>query len=997
MDTDQFYASVFPTGGIRILAVFKNGLKSPPVHYFYDSTADLLEAAQLWDNRQKNAYHACAVYKTTDNRKGDNAAGAKALWLDLDVGENKPYSSAKEAAQAIENFRLTVSLQPPHYVKSGGGVHAYFAFTKPVRPDQWKRMSAAFAACLDCFGVQHDSSRTQDIASILRVPGTHNYKEEQPRKVKLLALGIEESAGEIFRKLQAYADANNLIVEQPTALTPAAAEDNELIGNKTYPPSHAERVIEHCPTLAQVDQTGGDTEYETWWRAIGVARHLVDGEAVADHWTRNRVATGHSKSDWRAINWSAGPTTCAEFSKHSAACKNCAHNGTLTSPIKLGYDEQPVIEQPAPAPAKPAHWAWEFGDQRVVDTVCRATRTGITDGKWTMSVQQEDGTYKHVSFCNRYWQVMRRVRGVDNVWQLEIAYREYPGRPPSVFLLNSADVTSPDKLRAAFSQRELHIYQGTRGMHKAQELIRYEQDLLFDREEEVATYSSMGWVRQNNTRNGELTGEFILGSTMIRPKEPQSTILLNDEVPAELRVDFRTKGTTDEWVALIDQVYNRTGAEPYQFVICAAFAAPLVQLTPGDGSWHGIPIVLTGGTGAAKTSTAKVAMSIYAPPELLRFNLAPKDAQGDTPAAFAAKVGTLRNIPFLADEMTGVEAENMSNFMFMLANGKSRDRLSTTGRVQPNNHRWDVLSICTGNENFHEKFKMIQSIDTQNAASMRCFEVPITEADLKTIFCDVNRTTVEHDICGSQFGCVGRDWLQFLVNNRLKIEELLGERRRKHKIDDDDGSATRFYRDLLVAVEVAATLAKKRGFIQFNVSAMMDWAKSRYTALRDTVFERDWASITSEFVGSLHGRTIVTKYFKLGRGRRPQPEQPLEPLSANALPVARRATEDRLLFVTTSYLHEWAKARRLQPNTLLQHMVKEGYILCRNGKQEPVRVSIGAGSTVARPNAPCWELSFDRIGGYEEPVPVADNVVALQPLVVTEAVTDGSAESVTAS
>lgn len=989
MDKEQFYASIYPDVGVRVLAVFKNGLENAPVHFFYDSTDDLLEAAALWDGRGKNVYHACAVYKTADNRKGGNAGAAKALWLDLDVGPTKPYASAKEAAQVIENFRLTIGLQPPHYVKSGGGIHAYFPFARPIRPDQWKRLATTFAACLDCFGVEHDSSRTTDVASILRVPGTGNYKTDPARRVKLLALGQEDSAGEIFRKLQAYADANNLIVEQPVAGKP---EPNELVGNKQYPPSHAERVIQHCPTLEQVEKTGGDTEYEVWWRAIGVARHLVDGEAVADHWTRNRATTGHSKSDWRSINWSAGPTTCAEFSKHSAACKNCAHNGALTSPIKLGYDEQPVIEPPSPVATNPAHWAWEFGDQRVVDTVCRATRTGITDGKWTMSVQQEDGTYKHVSFCNRYWQVMRRVRGVDNVWQLEIAYREYPGRPPATFLLDSADVTSPDKLRSAFSQRELHIYQGTRGMQKAQELIRYEQDLLFSREEEIATYASMGWVRYNNTRNGELTGEFIIGNTMLRPKEPPSTVLLNDDVPSELRADFRTKGTTDEWVSLIDQVYNRTGAEPYQFVICTALAAPLVQLTPGDGSWHGIPVVLTGATGAAKSTTAKVALSIYGPPSLLAFNLAPKDAQGDTPAAFAAKVGTLRNIPFLADEMTNVDPENMSNFMFMLANGKSRDRATTTGRVQSNNYRWDVLSICTGNENFHEKFKQIQNIDTQNAASMRCFEVPLSSDDLTTIFCDVNRSTIEHDICGSQFGCVGRDWLQFLVNNRLKIEELLGERRRKHKIDDDDSSATRFYRDLLVAVEVAATLAKKRGLIHFNVGSMMDWAKSRYAELRDTVFERDWASITSEFVGSLHGRTIVTKYFKLGRGRRPQPEQPLEPLATNTMPVARRATEDRLMFVTTSYLYEWAKSRRLQPSLLLQHLIKEGYLIFRSGKEEPSRVSIGAGSTVARPNAPCWELNFDRVGGYEEPVTTADNVVTLQTSVVTEVVTDASVE-----
>lgn len=988
MDADKFYGSVFPETGIRILAVFKNGLENAPVHFFYDSNADLIEAATLWDGRARNVYHACAVYRTTDNRKGDNTAAVKALWLDLDVGPTKPYATAKEAAQAVENFRLTIGLQPPHYVKSGGGIHAYFPFTRPVRPDQWKRLAVTFAACLDCFGVQHDSSRTTDVSSILRVPGTGNYKTDPARKVKLLALGDEESAGEIFRKLQTYADANSLIVEQPVAGKP---EPNELIGNKTYPPSHAERVVQHCPTLAQVESSGGDTEYEVWWRAIGVARHLVDGEAVADHWTRNRAATGHGKSDWRAINWSAGPTTCAEFSKHSAACKGCPHNGALTSPIKLGYDEQPVIE-PITSAAPPLKvWEWVFADPKAVEMICRATRTGVTDGKLTMSVQQEDGTYKHVSFCDRYWQVMRRVRGADNTWKLEIAYAEYSGKPPSTFLLSSSDVTSSDKLRAAFSERELHIYQGTRGMQKTQEMIRYQQDLLYGHEEEIATVPVMGWVTQNHTVNGELTGDFVLGDTMLRPRQTTATVLLDQSIPLNLRADFRTKGTTDEWVALIDRVYNRPRAEPYQFAICAAFAAPLVKLMPGDGAWHGIPIVLTGSSGAAKTSTALVAMSIYAPPSVLKFNAAPPEGGGDTLAAFAAKVGTLRNIPFIADEMTNADVERMSNLMFMVANGKSKDRATTAGRLADNPYRWDVISICTGNENFHEKFKQLKHIDTKDAASLRCFEIPLEEADIRTIFGDVNRTTIDHDLIGSQFGCVGRDWLQFLVNNRMKIEEILADRRSKYKVDDSDRTAIRFYKDLLVTIEVAASLAKKRGLIHFDVTAMMDWARQRLIALRDQVFQRDWSSVTSDFIGSLHGRTIVTKYFKLGRGRRASPEHPLESLSTSTLPVARRAVEDRLMFVTTTALSEWAKDQKLQPSTLVSQMVQAGYIVVRNGKVDPVRVSIGSGSTVTRPNSPCWELDFDKVSGYIEDAEASAGNVVMFP--VTDSVTAASGES----
>ncbi len=76
-------------------------------------------------------------------------------------------------------------------------------------------------------------------------------------------------------------------------------------------------------------ETGGDVPYDIWWRAMGVAKFLEDGEAVAAHWTRNRADTDHDKTDCaKAMESWTGPTTCAEFSKHSDKCAVC--------PIKKG-------------------------------------------------------------------------------------------------------------------------------------------------------------------------------------------------------------------------------------------------------------------------------------------------------------------------------------------------------------------------------------------------------------------------------------------------------------------------------------------------------------------------------------------------------------------------------------------------------------------------------------------------------------------------------------
>jgi hypothetical protein len=1002
MDVANFYRSIFPATGYRALAVFKNGLKSAPTQNFYDTDEDFIEAAETYDKLGKNVYHGCATYTTANNRTAENVAAVKALWIDADVGENKPYATQKEAASDIEKFRLTVGLAAPYLVSSGRGIHAYFPFTGPISGDAWVRLAGTFRACLDHFGVKHDSSRTEDRASILRIPGTHNYKANPASSVRILREGVEAPAASILKALKVYSESNSVFV-LPKIIGKTQVT-NELVGNVEYPPSEGPRIAAGCAVIGSVESTGGDVSYDIWWRSMGIAKHVVDPEIAAAHWTRNREATGHEKSEWQPLvdAWSAGPTTCSEFAKHSPMCATCPHNGTIKSPIQLGVSPIPIVTPLTVVPVsakKKAPGPWGFLTKWVTDEIRSNLGVGRSaTGKMTMVVKDEHGNHNHLAFCDRWWQVMQRVRGADGIWYLEIAYEMYGNTTHRTFLMEAAAVTSTDLLRKAFSARELHIYGGTRAMQKAQEVLVWETNNLYGYELDTPTYKTMGWATHNGAPTGEINGEFVIGDTLLRPKQPPQQILLADTVPTNFSTGFRTKGTTAEWVSLVDRIYNRPGAEPYQFVFCAMFAAPLVKLVPGEGDWHGIPIALGGDSGAAKTSTALAAMTLYGPPAMLRFNAnSSKDGQGDTVNALAIKVGTLSHIPFIADEMTGVDSEKISSIMLMLSAGQLKDRASPNGQLVQNPFRWDTLSIVTGNESLHEKLKMLRNQNTKDASKLRVFEVTFRESDLKRIFPDVNKTIIEHDLMGEQFGCAGRDWLQFVVNNRTKISEKLGKRRATYQIENDDRSAIRFYKDLLVTIEVGAQLAKAKGLIHFDIDAMMRWARVQLGKLRDSVFERDWDGTISDFVASLHGRTIVTKHFALGRGRRPKSaaEHPMETLSSAVIPVARRAIEDRILVVTANALNKWADENGVQPSTLVNAMADGGYLLSGTGTLTPRLINIGSGTSVTRPQAPCWQLNYERIvGSIAEGSDPADNVVPLKNASATEMVTNEGGASV---
>jgi len=985
--------------GVRILAIFKSGMKNPPTHQFFETDDELLDAAQTYDGLGKNVYHACAAYHQPTNRRGDNVQAIKSLWLDLDVGEGKPYATQKEAAQHFEQFRVALGLPLTHVVSSGNGVHEYLPFTQPIPPAKWYRIASLFAQCLDHFGVKHDPSRTEDKASILRIPGTHNYKTDPAKNVTLKRTGEEVPVADLWAKLKAYADANGIFFE---AKPPKGKllETNDLIGNRlNYPPSVGEVVAENCEVLRDVAESGGHCSYNTWWKAMGVAKHTTQPEAVAVFWTRNREGTEHDKFDAiKAINeWGAGPTTCVKFAEDAEAaekCGDCRFSGKITSPIQLGTPEEvevTTLGEVKKAQEPPGEWT--FGAPWILARIAVETRISVTKGegirKMTRRVKQPEGHYKDEPFCDRYWQVMRRVRTADNIWQLEIAYEQYPNKPPKTFLFDSADVMSADKLRAAFSARELHIYGGKAAMEKTQHLTRYLQSLQYTHQQETLTYPTMGWATENNSMKGELTGEFILGDMVYRPKEEPKKVLLADTVDVTLRGDFTTKGTIDEWVALVDRIYNRPGVELYQLTVMNAFASPLVRLMGGEGNWHGIPLALGGQSGAAKTSTALVGLSVYAPPSVLAFNAGEK--QGDTINALSIKLGSLRNLPYLLDETTNSSADRISELMFMTANGKSKDRMGTNGKMIPNPYRWDCCGYMTSNDSQHEVMSNLKNSNTADAGKLRVFETSFKKGALEKLFKDVDRTVVEDDLLKKQYGTVGRKWIQFLVNNRFRIEKMLEQRRAEYKISTDDTSEIRFYKDLLVTIAVASELAYANGFIRWDVKKMIKWAEGQLITLNQGVQEKDWDGNISDFIASLYGRTIVTQHMKLGPGKRTSsPEIPMDDLRHAA--VARKAIVDRRFVVVASYLRDWAHNARIQPSTMLAEMVNRGFMLGVAGEKVQTRlINIGSATSVPRSQAPCYELDYAKVMEFDSDGSIDMSNVVLMP-VATSLVTAGAAE-----
>lgn len=164
-------------------AVFKNHTVS--------NVVEAIDLANKYSSKGMDVYLAGAEYKTTENRKKENVAGVKGFWFDIDCGEDKTssdkgYRTPAEAEQAVNAFCVKAKLPfPTHIVLSGGGLHVYWALTERLDTPLWVATANKLKALAKALGLLVDPARTSDEASVMRFPGTYNYKTDEARPVTL--------------------------------------------------------------------------------------------------------------------------------------------------------------------------------------------------------------------------------------------------------------------------------------------------------------------------------------------------------------------------------------------------------------------------------------------------------------------------------------------------------------------------------------------------------------------------------------------------------------------------------------------------------------------------------------------------------------------------------------------------------------------------------------------------------------------------------------------
>jgi hypothetical protein len=109
----------------------------------------------------RDAYFGVHLFRRPGNRKADNAAEVLALWVDGD------------GARVPERWP-----QPTAVVESSPGRHHfYWRLTRQIAPEEAARLNKRL-----CYGMGGDKGKW-GLGTVLRAPGTLNYKREHPTLV----------------------------------------------------------------------------------------------------------------------------------------------------------------------------------------------------------------------------------------------------------------------------------------------------------------------------------------------------------------------------------------------------------------------------------------------------------------------------------------------------------------------------------------------------------------------------------------------------------------------------------------------------------------------------------------------------------------------------------------------------------------------------------------------------------------------------------------------
>ena len=783
-----------------------------------ETEEEVTECAERFIEENRNVYFGVAKFATDAGRTKDNVKALRAFWLDIDCGAEKGkidpdtgraggYVDQETAMAELRAFVRTVGLPKPTIVDSGRGLHVYWVLDKDVTREEWepvaKRLSEVCVA--QKFFVD---PAVFEVSRVLRIPGTPNFKDDPPNIVNVI-VNAPAVSFESFRDTLGVKAFVPLPPKRELSALGKKFQDNiQYSFNRIMKRSTTGK---GCKQLADGYKNRVTLSEPRWFDALSVAKFCSDKDAAI-----HKFSAGHPDYDAaqteQKIKHIVGPHNCATFEKNNpGGCEGCLFKGKIKNPILLGKE---ILEDTGAEEDYESDGGEDEEQEELMEGIRRSSKPvypepffgGANGGIYRRPIDDEGEpilVYEHkFSILSR---MMDPKYGEVVLMELHL-----PLDTVRVFTTPLSDLGHPDRCRTALSKYGM-VCGGTNRF----KLIKEYVDTCLKEIQYIQKAEDMrlqfGWADKDT--------KFILGDREITPTgtfhSPPSS------VTKQLAEYMRPKGSIDLWRDVFN-LYNRPGLEPHAFAALTAFGSPLFRFTGHSGALINL---IHSQSGTGKTTILHMINSVYGDPKRLCLT------KSDTYNAKLQKIGVLNNLCPTIDEITNMLANEFSETIYSISQGRGKDRMTgSENELRHNATTWQCISVSSANASFNEK--LLSKKGKPDGEMMRLLEYKISPSD--AIDVELGKKMFDKQLL-ENFGHAGPVYLSWVVANLPEVIQTLNDTQQKIDKELNLSQRERFWSAVLAANITGGRIAKRLGLMDWDLSRVYLWAAAMLEDMRKDV------------------------------------------------------------------------------------------------------------------------------------------------------------------
>jgi hypothetical protein len=898
MDVHTFLRGVLGDCGYYCIWAHRQSDKKI-IQKLYTEIDAVAGSAAVLDGNGFDTYFALGTFKTAESRKVENVSHLRSFFVDLDCGPTKAYATQVDALSALRTFCKDHSLPRPTVVNSGRGIHAYWPLQSPIEYKEWKPIAERFKAVCMLSGLVIDPAVPADGARVLRVPGTHNYKDDPP--------GVVQIVGSPGEPVPITAISGRLGAIEPVAVSVPAALPVDLdpvtqiiAGSFT---SRFRTILQRtaagngCAHIKDIITNRADISEPMWRAGLSIAKFCIDGD-VAIH----KISAGYPNYTKQETEHKAslikGPYLCKWFSaERPGVCEQCQHWGKIRSPISIGKevaeatDEDNIIQVSAPS-ASPN----SVPEAIVIPKYPNPYFRGKNGGIWKR-VELKDGDTKDVLVYINDLYVVRRVMDSSS-GEAVVMRLHLPRDGIREFTLPLTVVSSKDDFRKSLAA------QGVALLNVA-DLMDYTMKWVTELQFQTGATEArrqFGWTDSNGT-------SFVLGNLEIYkdrvvPNPPAAST--SGLFPA-----FAKRGSFEAWKELMT-FFDRPGMELHQFMIGLSFGSVLMEFQPiNAAAFH----VWSKESGLGKTTAMYAGASVWGNPDIIVMQ------ERDTYNSKMNRAEVYKNVVGYLDEMTNSRPQDLSDWAYQLPSGMQRNRLSIKGNVERvRGEPWKMLFGSTGNTSMIDRissYKALPQAEAQRILEYEVKKVQLVKQDTDAL----SRAIKEH------YGHAAVPYIQYVMNNLDAAKELADTVQRKMDTQTELDATNRFWSALVSRTLAGLMLAKKAGLIQWKLSRVAAFAVELLSQAKIGVKDltgSDPQTILADYLAEHYNSMLRIRSTDITHKESTGIDHLILP---EATPrgnqfVARYEYDIKKLFLVIKPFKEWCSKQQLNYNSIVNELSK---------------------------------------------------------------------------